>query len=96
MSGKKGMVHKNRQFLLNRLQDMYGEHFDPVIQMSENAVKIQALVDSVLDDLEVTLKEKLEVLILAINAWEKPAQYTNAKRWCNFCSVISISMAAKS
>ena len=79
MSGKKGMVHKNKQFLLKRLQDMYGNDFDPVMQMSANAVKLQSLVDSVFDDSNATPKEKLEVLILAISAWEKPAQYTNAK-----------------
>lgn len=45
MPSRLGSANKNRQFLLNRMKDMLGEDFDPVIQMAKNAVKLQQIAD---------------------------------------------------
>ena len=37
MARPKGALGKNKAFLLNRLQSMYGKDFDPVMKMAEQA-----------------------------------------------------------
>ena len=44
MARPKGSMNKNSKFLLNRLQDMYGEQFDPVMKMAQQAVKLDELI----------------------------------------------------
>jgi hypothetical protein len=36
---------KNKAFLLNRLQAMYGEDFHPIMKMAENANRAQELIE---------------------------------------------------
>lgn len=38
MGSRKGILNKNKKFLLSRLQDMYGEEFDPIMRMAEIAI----------------------------------------------------------
>jgi hypothetical protein len=37
MARPQGSVSKNKQFLLHRLQDMYGEDFHPIMKLAEIA-----------------------------------------------------------
>ena len=37
MPSRAGSPNKNKAFLLNRLQDMYGDDFHPIMRMAENA-----------------------------------------------------------
>ena len=37
MARTKGSTNKNKQFLLKRLQDMYGEDFHPIMKLAEMA-----------------------------------------------------------
>ena len=66
MSRPKGAVGKNKQYLLNRLKDMYGEDFDPVMRMAAQAVKLDSLAD---DDPSVTNQKE------SIAAWGKIAEF---------------------
>lgn len=62
----RGSQSKNSQFLLKRLQDMYGADFDPVMRMAENVVK-----------LEEAAKEEPSVdgYNSCIAGWDKVARY---------------------
>jgi hypothetical protein len=69
-NGRKGAPNKNKKFLLNRLQDMYGDDFHPIMQMAENCVLLQNIVKS--DPEPNNIK-------IAIDAWDKVAAYTEPK-----------------
>ncbi len=68
---------RNEKFLLTRLKSMYGEDFDPIIQIAENAARLQAAIMGKLesgdDDIE------LSALIEANKEWERMAQFTHPK-----------------
>ena len=76
MPSRKGKPNKNKKFLLNRLQDMYGEEFHPIMKMAENADRLQNLLDTVPE-------EDINVLFVGlkntIDSWDKIAQYTEPK-----------------
>jgi hypothetical protein len=64
----KGSTSKNTKFLLNKLQEMYGSDFDPVMRMAEMATLLQArAMDAEADDSKV-IKD-------AIDGWDKIAKY---------------------
>ena len=69
MPSRKGSPNKNKVFLLKRLQDMYGDDFHPIMKMAENAVELQKLA----------VMENPNAIKLAIDAWDKIAQYTEPK-----------------
>ena len=69
MPSRKGSPNRNKAFLLNRLQDMYGDEFHPIMRMAEQAVR---------------LHEKAEMgetndIKASIDAWDKIAAYTEPK-----------------
>jgi hypothetical protein len=67
MPSRKGSPNRNKQFLLNRLKDIYGDDFDPIIKMAEQAAEIhKAAVES----------KDIEDRKDAVVAWEKIAKYT--------------------
>lgn len=70
MPSRKGSPNKNKQFLLKRLQDMYGEEFHPIMRMAENAVKLQDIADEENDPIHYKS---------ALDGWEKVAQYVEPK-----------------
>ncbi len=70
MSRPKGAVGKNKQYLLNRLKDMYGDDFDPVMKMAAQAVKLDNLAD---DEPSVTNQKE------SIAAWGKIAEFVTPK-----------------
>ena len=70
MASRKGSPNRNRQFLLNRLQDMYGEEFHPVMRMADNANKLDEIASNEPDS---------NNLKASIDAWDKIAQYVQPK-----------------
>ena len=76
MPSRKGSPNKNKTFLLNRLQDMYGKDFHPILRMAENADRMQTLLDEVDPDDKAILFQGLKT---AVDAWEKVAAYTEPK-----------------
>ena len=70
MARTKGSLGKNKAFLLNRLQAMYGKAFDPVMKMAEQAVTLDQLA---LEEPSVTNQKE------SIHAWGKIAEYVTPK-----------------
>lgn len=70
MPSRAGSTNKNKAFLLKRLQDMYGDEFHPIMNMAENAMKMQVIVND---------EPTMENLKSSIDAWDKIAQYTEPK-----------------
>ena len=70
MARTKGAVGKNKAFLMSRLQDMYGEQFDPVMKMAQQAVKLDELAES---DPSVSNQKE------SIQAWGKIAEFVSPK-----------------
>jgi len=82
-----GSGNKNSKFLLNRLKAQYGDDFDPVMAMAQNAVRVQGIADQcfkddrkVFEESEIDGKVKLVDKIItannAIAAWDRIAKYT--------------------
>jgi hypothetical protein len=55
---------------MNRLQDMYGDDFHPIMRMAENAVTLHDQARGTMDPAD---------LKASIDAWDKIAQYTEPK-----------------
>ena len=70
IASRLGSPNKNKKYLLNRLQDMYGDDFHPIMKMAENA--------SVLHSLAIESRSVTD-LKYSIDAWDKLAQYTEPK-----------------
>lgn len=69
MPSRKGSPNRNKAFLLNRLQDMYGDDFHPIMRMAEQAVRLhEKAVDGETNDIKAS-----------IDAWDKIAAYTEPK-----------------
>jgi len=70
MARPKNAMNKNKEFLINRLKDMYGEDFDPIIKAAEQATRLHAAsIDA--DDLK-PLKD-------SIDAWLKIGEFVTPK-----------------
>jgi len=65
-----GVPSKNRKFLMNRLQDMYGKDFHPIMNMAAMAVDLHAIAQKTSD---------VSDMKACIDAWDKVAQYTEPK-----------------
>jgi hypothetical protein len=70
MPSRAGSPNKNKAFLLNRLQDMYGDEFHPIMRMAEQAAKLHN---------HAAQSEDTNDLKASIDAWDKIAQYTEPK-----------------
>ena len=70
MPSRAGSPNKNKAFLLNRLKNMFGENFDPIIRMSEQAAELHDIA-----------RERRDVSSLkaSIDAWDKIAVYVEPK-----------------
>ena len=64
--------NRNKKYLLNRLRDMYGDDFDPILKMAEGADALQREVGN-------SEQPDPHMVKSAIDAWEKVAQYTEPK-----------------
>ena len=77
MSGRaKGTPNKNKQRLMNALQAEYGEEFNPIMEMAAVAVRLKTEIDIPTKDSTASLRERLND---SLNAWDKIANYTEAK-----------------
>lgn len=74
MASRAGSPNKNKQFLLKRLQDMFGEDFDPVISAAQNAIRMQEIASDASDPIDEFNQRKE-----CVNAWDKIAQYVTPK-----------------
>ena len=70
MPSRLGSPNKNKRCLLNRLQDMYGKEFHPIIKMAENAMTLHELASKT---------NSMNDLSRSIDAWDRIAKYTEPK-----------------
>ena len=70
MGTRKGRPNRNKKFLLNRLQDMYGEDFNPVLRMAEQADRLHKIAEMAGD---------VPSIKASIDAWDKIAVYVEPK-----------------
>ena len=70
MPSRLGLPNKNKRFLLNRLQDMYGKDFHPIMKMAENAMTLHELASKT---------NTINDLCRSIDAWDRIAKYTEPK-----------------
>ena len=70
MPSRLGSPNKNKRFLLNRLQDMYGKDFHPIMKMAENAMTPHDLASKT---------NSMNDLSRSIDAWDRIAKYTEPK-----------------
>jgi len=68
-----GSSNKNKQFLMDRLQKMYGEDFHPIMNMAKNATEYQKSIDALDQDTRIPLLPEANKL------WEGIAQYVEPK-----------------
>lgn len=66
----KGTVAKNHQFLLNRLQDMYGKDWNPILKAAEMATRMHLVAEQ---------SEEMADMKASVDAWDKVAQYIAPK-----------------
>lgn len=75
MASREGSPNKNKQFLLKRLQEMYGEDFHPIMSMAKNAHEFQQSLDDKSGEPEFRGRDLIE----ANKLWEGIAQYVEPK-----------------
>mgnify|MGYP003139077403 FL=1 len=70
MPSRKGSPNRNKNFLMSRLQSMYGSDFHPILRLADNAVRLDEMA-----------KESNDVTALraSVDAWDRIAQYTEPK-----------------
>ena len=70
MASRAGSPNKNKAFLLNRLKDMFGNDFDPIIRMAEQATELHRVASE---------RRDIASLKASIDAWDKVAVYVEPK-----------------
>lgn len=81
MGSRAGCANKNKEFLFNRLKDMYGDDFDPIIKMAQNCLTLQTIADDhakgkfTIDADSKTIIGASSSAIDAIAAWDRVAKY---------------------
>lgn len=77
------MSKVNEKFLNSRLKKMYGDDFDPLMKMAENAYTMQKAIEAKFEEaIETGDAEKMpsaDDLIDANREWERLAQFTSPK-----------------
>lgn len=89
MARPKNSEDKNRKFLLNRLQDMYGADFDPIMKAAENAMEMQNLAAPKFTEDQLSELDASEVMKVTeseftrrkecVVAWDRIGQYITPK-----------------
>ena len=74
MGDRTGSPNRNTRFLTNKLKDMFGKDFEPIIKAAENAVRMQDIAD----DSKGT-EEEFNQRKECVTAWEKIGQYCSPK-----------------
>lgn len=88
MASREGSKNKNKAFLLNRLRDMYGDSFDPIMRAAALANRLDTLIQA--QDAQAALlndpSDKLEaeqktvgLVLQTIDKWLKVGEFTNGK-----------------
>jgi hypothetical protein len=80
-----GSPNKNKWFLLNRLQYMYGKDFRPIMKTAENAMTLHALASKTnsMNDLSRSIDARdrigkyTEPKLKAVNCYQKEGQVIN-------------------
>lgn len=67
MARPKGTPNRNKRSLLARLKEEYGDEFEPILRMAEQAVEIHNLANETKD-----IEDRKD----AVNAWDRIAKYT--------------------
>jgi hypothetical protein len=67
---KKGTPNKPSQFLMHKLQEVYGPKFDPIVRAAEAAVELHAVAMETRTVADLTA---------AVGAWDRVAQYCTPK-----------------
>jgi len=70
MSRTIGATGRNKKFLLNRLQDMYGKDFHPIMSAAKNAYEMNKIAEQTGD---IQDHER------ASKAWDRIAEYTEPR-----------------
>jgi len=70
MSRTIGATGRNKKFLLNRLQDMYGDDFHPIMSAAKNAYEMNKIAETTGD---IQDHER------ASKAWDRIAEYTEPR-----------------
>jgi len=65
-----GATGRNKKFLLNRLQDMYGDDFHPIMSAAKNAYEMNKIAEQTGD---IQDHER------ASKAWDRIAEYTEPR-----------------
>ena len=65
MPSRLGSPNRNKKFLLNRLQDMDGQDFHPIMKMAENAVRLHDIASR---------NDSIDDLKRSIDAWIRLAK----------------------
>lgn len=73
---RRGKPNLPKKMLLNRLQDIYGESFHPIMRMADNAAKMEQLIERVDPD---DVEQLFVAYKSSIDAWGKIAEYTEPK-----------------
>lgn len=73
MPPRTGSPNKNKAFLNKRLEDMFGEDYHPIVNMTKNAVEYQKAINALDAD------TRLPLLCEANKLWEGVAQYVEPK-----------------
>ena len=62
MPSRLGSCNKIKKFLLNRLQDMYGDDFHPIMKMAENAVRLHKIAsrNNTIEDLKRSMGRRFK------------------------------------
>jgi hypothetical protein len=88
MASRAGSPNKNKAFLLNKLKEMYGEQFDPIMRAAALANRIDGFIekrDAEIKEIKdpeqkIEAEQKSVLLILsAIDKWLKVGEFTNGK-----------------
>lgn len=73
-----GSESKNTKFLMNRLKEMYGEDFEPVMMAAKNAKHMQDIADSE-EAKALELNDRIDMHKKTAETWDRVSQYTNPK-----------------
>ena len=65
MPSRLGSPNNNKRFLLNRLQDIYGKDFHPIMKIADNAIKHHELASK---------SNSMNDLSRSIDAWDRIAK----------------------
>lgn len=91
MPSRLGSSNKNKKFLLNRLQKMYGDKFHPIMSIAANCKELQDRAEAIeipapedgedhnSQRIMLSVNERNKALRVANSEWSRIAEYTEPK-----------------